>query len=266
MFKQRLQSGASLKKRQAGFTLLEIILVLAIMGAIAGVILPNIGLTLTSRMSMTLREVAGTLRSTYDSAVLSGRLHRVVFSLRTGEYWVEAAPLNFSGRPSVQHVEKSAKDKMQEDVNARLLEDLEKMSSETRKAAGGQSDRSYSVRSILVVQRNVLREKKWTEVEDTILTRRRLPSGLVFWSIAVEGMPKAMTQSDLQEGDRAYVYFFPWGEAIRAQIQIATQALPEGGGGIDDKAPKNTLSLDALSGQSSVLDGLQEADFIGDRT
>jgi prepilin-type N-terminal cleavage/methylation domain-containing protein len=249
--------------RQSGFTLLEIILVMAIMGSIASVILPNIGLTVGSRMSMSIREIAGTLRSTYDNSVLSGRVNRVVFSLKSGEYWVEAAPPNFSGRPSVQNVEKSAGELRQDDYKARLIEDLEKLFADVRKAGGGNSERSYSVRSILAVQRNVLKEKKWEEVEDAILTRRRLPSGLVFWSIATEGMPRALTQADLREGELAYVYFFPWGEAIRAQIQIATQA--EEGGGIDDKSPKNTLSLDALSGQCSILDGLQEADFIRER-
>ncbi|MFZ9519332.1 MAG: pilus assembly FimT family protein [Silvanigrellaceae bacterium] len=249
--------------QQAGFTLLEIILVMAIMGSIASVILPNIGLTVGSRMSMSMREIAGTLRSTYDNSVLSGRMNRVVFSLRSGEYWVEAAPPNFSGRPSVQNADKSASERRQDDYKIRLVEDLDKLFADVRKAGGGNSERSYSVRSILAVQRNVLKEKKWEEVEDAILTRRRLPTGLVFWSIATEGMPRALSQADLREGELAYVYFFPWGEAIRAQIQIATQA--EEGGGIDDKAPKNTLSLDALTGQCSILDGLQEADFIRDR-
>lgn len=263
MFRKHSQTRMHSHQNQHGFTLLEIVLVLAIMGSIASVILPNIGLTIGSRMSMGLREIAGTLRSTYDNAVLSGRLNRVVFSLRSGEYWVESAPVNFSGRPSVQNIEKSAADQRQEDSRTRLLEDLDKLFSEPRRAGGGNSDRAYSVRSILAVQRHVLKEKKWLEVEDAILTRRRLPSGLVFWSIATEGMPRPMTQSDLREGDLAYVYFFPWGEALRAQLQVATQA--QEGGGIDDKAPKNTLALDALTGQSSILDGLQDAEFIQER-
>ncbi|MEY3901977.1 MAG: hypothetical protein RL189_1283 [Pseudomonadota bacterium] len=263
MFRAFLSTRTNTGRNQSGFTLLEIILVMAIMGSIASVILPNIGLTLTSRMSMSLREIAGTLRSAYDNAILSGRLNRVVFSLRSGEYWVEEAPVNFSGRPSAQNFDKSAAQQRQDDFKLRLVEDLDKLFTDSRRAGGGNSERAYSVRSILAVQRHVLKEKKWTEVEDAILTRRRLPDGLVFWSIATEGMPRALSQSDLREGETAFVYFFPWGEAIRTQIQIATQA--QEGGGIDDKAPKNTLALDPLSGQSSILDGLQEADFIRER-
>jgi hypothetical protein len=84
----------------------------------------------------------------------------------------------------------------------------------------------------------------------------------MFWNIAAEGMARAVTQTDIRDGEFAYIYFFPWGEATRAQIQIATQ-LREGGA-IDENGPKNTLSLDSLTGQSSILDGLQEADFIKD--
>jgi len=250
-------------KPQAGFTLLELILVLGIFGSVAAVILPNVGLTIGSRMSMALRELSGTLRATYDNSVLTGRINRVVLNLKSGEYWIEAAPPGFSGRPSTQSIDKSASEQRMDDLRARLAEDLDRAASETRKAGGGNSERTYAVRSILVANRTSLKELKWAEVEDAILTRRRLPSGLLFWSVATEGMTRPVTHSELREGDTAFIYFFPWGEAIRAQIQLASQA-PEGGG-LDDKAPKNTLSLDALSGQSSILDGLQEADFVRER-
>jgi len=248
------------KSVSSGFTLIEIILVLALFGAIAALILPNIGLTIDSRMAMALRELTGTLRSTYDQAVLSGRIHRLVLNLRSGEYWVEAAPMGFSGRPSIQHAEKSSAEQRAEDSRARLLEDLEKAATEVRKASGGNADRSYAVRSILVVQRGALREAKWAEVEDAILTRRTLPGGLLFWSVATDGMDKPIHYSERREGDNAFIYFYPWGEAIRAQIQLASQA-PEGGG-LDEKSPRNTVVLDALTGQSSILEGLQEAEFL----
>ncbi len=263
MFRERSSTRAQAAGPQSGFTLLELILVMGIMGAIASVILPNVGLTVGSRMSMSLREIAGTMRSAYDNSILTGRINRVVFSLRSGEYWVEAAPPNFSGRPSVLNPDRSAAEQRQEDFKVRLLEDLDKLFADQRRAGGGNSERSYSVRSILAVQRNVLREKKWDEVEDALLTRRRLPFGLVFWSIAAEGMARPVTQTDIRDGELAHVYFFPWGEGMRAQIQIGTQTRE--GGPLDDAGPKNTLSLDALTGQSSIFDGLQEADFIKER-
>lgn len=86
------------------------------------------------------------------------------------------------------------------------------------------------------------------------------PAGLLFWSVATDGMDKPMLYSERREGENAFVYFYPWGEAIRAQIQLASQA-PEGGG-LDEKSPRNTIVLDALTGQSSILEGLQEADFL----
>ena len=262
-----MKSGSELNKSRqssslAGFTLLEIILVLAIFGAVAAVILPNIGLTIGSRMSMGLRELSGTLRATYDNAVLSGRINRVVINLKTSEYWVEAAPPGFNGRASAQSTDRSATEQRLEDSRVRLLEELERAATEVRKAGGGNSERSYSVRSVLVAQRATLKEAKWTEVEDAILTRRRLPTGLLFWSVATEGMQRAVSYTELLDGETAFIYFFPWGEAIRAQIQLASQ-LPEGGG-LDEKSPRNTLALDSLSGQSTILEGLQDAEFLRD--
>jgi prepilin-type N-terminal cleavage/methylation domain-containing protein len=248
---------------QAGFTLLEIILVLSIFGSIAAIILPNIGLTIGSKMSMALRELSGTMRATYDNSILSGRINRLVLNLQTGEYWIEEAPLGFSGRPSALSIDKSAAEQRLEDSRARLIEELDKAASEQRKAGGGNAERSYGIRSILVAQRAVLKETKWAEIEDAILTRRRLPTGLLFWSVATEGMSRALSYSELRDGETAFIYFFPWGEAIRAQIQLASQA-PEGGG-LDEKSPRNTLSLDSLSGQSSILEGLQDAEFLRER-
>lgn len=263
MLQRSLKNNSPRKLSQSGFTLLEIIIVLGIFGSIAAIILPNIGLTIGSQMSMALRDLAGTMRATYDNAVLSGRINRLAMNLKSGEYWVEQAPMGFVGRPSAQSADRSAKEQRLDDSRARLLEDLEKASTDLRKASGGNSERTYSVRSILVAQRSVLKASKWDMVEDAILTRRALPSGLLFWSVAIDGMPRAMSHTDLSEGEVAFVYFFPWGEASRAQIQIATQA--QEGGGIDEKSPRNTLSLDALSGQSSILDGLQEADFLQEK-
>lgn len=248
---------------QAGFTLLEIILVLAIFGSIASVILPNIGLTIGSRMSMALREFAGTVRATYDNSILTGRVNRLVINLRTSEYWVEEAPFGFSGRPSAQSSEGSATTQRLEDSRARLVEELDRAASETRRSGGGANERVYTVRSFLVAQRAALKESKWGEVEDAILTRRRLPSGLLFWSVVTEGMSRPLSYSLLADGEVAFVYFFPWGEALRTQIQIASQN-PETGG-YDENGPKNTLALDSLSGQSSILEGLQEAEFIRER-
>ena len=250
------------KSRQAGFTLLEIILVLAIFGAIVAVILPNVGLTIGSRMSMALRELAGTIRATYDNSILTGRTNRLVLNLRTSEYWVEEAPFGFSGRPSAQSSDGSASAQRIEDNKARLIEELDRAASQARRSGGGTDERVYTVRSFLVAQRASLKEAQWGEVEDSILTRRRLPGGLLFWSVATDGMTRPLTYSQLSDGDVAFVYFFPWGEALRAQIQIASQS-PETGG-YDETGPQNTLALDSLSGQSSILEGLQEADFIRD--
>jgi prepilin-type N-terminal cleavage/methylation domain-containing protein len=248
----------------AGFSLIEVLVVLSIIAAISSAILPNLGLSTGSQMSLALRDLSTNLRATYDSAVLSGRIHRLVIHPTTSEYWAEQAPLGYEGRPPVATSEdSSATAGFNADARARLLEDLEKALSDPRRSTkASQSDeRFYSTRSMLVQQRTALKPLKWSEVDDAVLYKRSLPGDVVFVNTVTDAMKNKLEFQQAGEKDFAYIYFFPSGEVQQAAVQLG---LRTGEKEVNMEGPKFTLFLDPLSGHSELVEGFQEPEFLKD--
>jgi type II secretion system protein H len=94
MFFSSLRPGASgdACRAQAGFTLLELMAVLALMGLLLGLVLPSL-LQSWERESnrATLREFTTTLRTARSEAVNRGLQVRLFLSLKTGRYRLEGS-------------------------------------------------------------------------------------------------------------------------------------------------------------------------------
>lgn len=247
-------------RRQGGFSLIEVLIVMGIIAAISAAILPNLGLTPGSQMSLALRDLTNNIRATYDSAVLSGRVHRLVIHPSTSEYWAEQAPLGYEGRPPVAVPSDGASATFSADARARLTEELDKAASETRKAPKD-DERSYTVRSFLVQQRRALAPIKWSEVDDAVLYKRSLPGDVVFNSVVTDAMKDKLEFPNAGEKDFAYVYFFPSGEVQQSALQLGMR---KGEKEVDGEAAKFTLYVDPLSGHSELLEGFQDPEFLKD--
>lgn len=248
----------------AGFSLIEVLVVLSIIAAISAAILPNLGMTTGSQMSLALRDLSTNMRATYDSAVLSGRTHRLVIHPTMSEYWAEQAPLGYEGRPPLaESDEVSASAGFNADARVRLLEDFEKELAEPRRStkASQADERFYSVRSMLVQQRAALKPLKWSEVDDAVLYKRRLPGDVVFVSAVTDAMNRKLEFQQAGEKDFAYIYFFPSGEVQQSAVQLGVRS---GEKDVNMEGPKYTLFLDPLSGHSELVEGFQEPEFLKD--
>ena len=244
---------------QRGFSLLEVLVVLGIIAALSAAILPNLGLTQNSQVSLALRDVTNTIRATYDNAILTGRTHRLVLHLEKSEYWAEAAPLGFEGRPPLAAAEGfSASESFKEDARKRLLEELDKATEEPRKPQD-KEDKAYSQRSFLVAQRAALNPIKWFEINDSLLYKRSLPGSVVFAAGATDTMVEKMSFDKAEEKDFVYIYFFPQGEIQQSVIQLALQLEKKQ---IKEDGPKFSLFLDPLTGHTQILEGFQDPEFL----
>ena len=76
----------------AGFTLIEIIVVVALIALITVIALPNISAVFKVSLKSSAREVANLTKEAYNAAVITGRVHRVVYDLGEQQYWVESGP------------------------------------------------------------------------------------------------------------------------------------------------------------------------------
>lgn len=258
------------KKQQDGFSLFEIIIVLALIGTIAVVIIPNLKLSIDSQMSASLRNLTGQIRSAYDDAIFTGRIHRMIFDLKTGEYWVEQAPLGYEGRPPMLETVSEAEALQKQDKRKELVKYLDDRYKELAERPMPLSDvsdsKNYSVRSIAVVQRKALKPIDWKEINDAVIYRQKLASSIVFAQIMSSLSPKKyeyveiITNSDKTKKEYAYIYFLPNGTATSTSIKLAMLS-KDNSTAISEDGPKYTLNLNSLTGECNLLEGFQDANF-----
>ena len=214
-----------------GFTLIEVMVVIAIAATLLGAAVVGIGALTGAKARATLGELGGAMRALYDRAALTGHTCRIVFDLPPGD----ATGFTYRAECASRAVTTlSNRDQALKDDNQARADAIKR----------GTSGASYgrSGGSLLEV---LSREKDRVETaakfsnytSPEIEPRRVSGVKLSVWT-AHQRQP---ARSGL-----AYVYFFPQGSAERAQV-TAKQ-----GGSIW------TLTVSPLTGQTAVVDGEPE--------
>lgn len=82
-------TGNSVKNTnlQKGFTLLEVLLVVALMAALASAVLPDTGSIMRVGVQSSVRRFAALVRFGYDQAILTGKVHRIILDLDDPQSW-----------------------------------------------------------------------------------------------------------------------------------------------------------------------------------
>lgn len=80
---------------QAGFTLIELMLVVLLLGLMASLSMPLISGFEPNRLNSSARRIAGTVRYLYNEAAMTGREHRLTFDLSKNSY--RASEINAAG-------------------------------------------------------------------------------------------------------------------------------------------------------------------------
>lgn len=76
----------------SGFTLIELLVVVALIALMAWTTMPKVSSYFRLSLNSATREIATTVREAYNSAVMTGNVHRLVYDLDAAEYWVEVGP------------------------------------------------------------------------------------------------------------------------------------------------------------------------------
>src|SRR5271167_416324 len=77
-----------------GFTLIEMMVVLAIIVLIALIAMPTVSSYFQLSLNSATRDIATHVKEAYNGAVVSGKVHRMVYDLKENQYWVEVGPTN----------------------------------------------------------------------------------------------------------------------------------------------------------------------------
>lgn len=191
---------------QGGFTLIEILIVLAIIGLIAGMSIRGIRSLAKSDLRASTARLSGAVRFLFDRASTTGKYHRLVIDLDEGRYWAEVSDDRFY-MPREPETEASLKKlaELQAEQDER-----DRARAEMARAAGGQD--------LSKVEPTEFRPKqvRFGSFKETAIKPVTLKKAKVT-DVYTPRLAEPVTAG------RAYVYFFPLGQTEAAIIHLADE-------------------------------------------
>lgn len=82
----------STRKKQDGFTLIEMLVVVCIIVLISAMAMPSVSSYFQLSLNSATRDLATTIKEAYNSAVITGKVHRLVYNFKENSFWVESGP------------------------------------------------------------------------------------------------------------------------------------------------------------------------------
>lgn len=200
--------------RERGMTLIEMSIALGIAAVLFAAVTVSVGAITGAKAKASASELAGVIRSLYDTAALSGKTCRLVFDLADPKD--ENAETKYSAECAAGNVTTSR------DREGLLRED-DTAREEARKDRGrGDTRRNYTRGSggepgldelMAQEESRVESAARFSEYTGEEITPRKLPSG-VNVSVWTRHQREPATQG------LAYLYFFPQGFTEKAQVYL----------------------------------------------
>jgi len=174
--------------RASGYTLIELIIVVAVVALLAAATLPAVRGVTGANARAAAGELAGAMRYLYDTAALRRQTCRLALDIDGGSWWAECTQEHFT-----LSREKATEARPQEEDD-----DLADRFPDERDAE----------------RRRLLARAKFGKFEDRLAKKRSLPGAVRFDQIWTEHQREPFGRG------MAYVYFFPQGRGELAQVPI----------------------------------------------
>lgn len=241
----------------SGFSLLEIIIVVSLIAMAYAIAAPNLGVNTEAEIANKLGRLNSDVRTAYDLTVLSGKPHRIVFSLISGDYWLESTERrDFTVR--LANDEKA----YSEDEEVYRQEEFEDRFKEYEELAGEafkdpKTDENIPPVSPVLKAKDKLAPARWHKVSNLEWKDRSLGEELIIRDFRAEHHRAAISLENADEETVAHLYFFPSGYVERAVAHIYNRA---GADEPDLEQKPYTFMTHPHRGESSVLVGHEELD------
>lgn len=89
-----MRTNLTMHKQNKGFTMVELLVVIALIGLITLLTLPTVSSFFQVSLGSATRDLATTIKEAYNSAVITGKVHRIAYDLKSHEFWAESGPTN----------------------------------------------------------------------------------------------------------------------------------------------------------------------------
>ena len=205
-----------------GMTLIEVIVVIAVMAVVIGAFAVSFGAFSDAKLNSTAGTMKGAMRYLYNLAIVNDRPYRLVVDMDNRRYWGESL--------------------MENDPCQWFLEepDDEKMKKSRDYARTEADDARAKTRSNFV------------QSKESLLAPRELPKGVHVTGVLTENLTEKVSAGMVA------IHFFPSGRAEKAYIWLGVGD-PEGESGVDERL---TLDLEGLMGRVTKHgDALNESSF-----
>ena len=200
------------RTRETGFTLVEILVVLVIVGLIGGMSIRGLRSLTKSDLRTSVSHLSGAMRYLFNRAATTGKYHRLVIDVDQGRYWAEVSEDHFY-MPREPETEASRKKLAELEAD---LDQKEARRKEMAAAAGDDEDVSKVVPMDFRPKR-----ARFGAFKETALKAVQMKSTKVMDVFT----PRV---ADPVDHGRAYIYFFPLGMTEPAIVHLSDQ----GGGTI----------------------------------
>lgn len=197
-----------------GFTLIEIVIALAVVGLIMGVVVSQMDRMLDLDMKRTSGKLASTIRYLYNKAAMEKLYIKLVLDLDERAYWVEATtdPLVIAREGS--EVTSSKRDNTKKDKG----EEGKRRDTVTKEKEEEGKDSKEKVKDEDAVGEGAEKLKppkpKFGQVDSFLLRPSKLPDTVFFKDLQVEHRQGAV------ESGKEVIYFFPNGYVESAIINL----------------------------------------------
>ena len=248
---------ATKNANKGGFTLIEVIVVVALIAFIYMIAVPQFSARTGAEAATRVTRLADDIRSAYDMAVLNNRVHRMVFTPATGQYFLEVAESDVKlPAPKGGHdpTEEEAK-AVQEEFAAKTKE-YESLGAEKVKDEEGKEIPGSNLSPILK-NRAAAAPTKWKKVENMEWTDRSLGYYLMISEMQAAHHAERQVLGDLGPKGRAFIYFFPQGYVEKAYIRVAFK---KDDMVVDEDQKPYTIITKPFLGTADVVTGTQEID------
>ena len=243
---------------QAAFTLIEIIIVIALIAGAYTLVVPNLNLQTDTVINNSLGRLTSDVRSAYDLTVLSGKPHRMVFELRSGKYWLEYTDFpNFTlGYPGSER--DLTKDEWEE-VKAEFEIQFEKYTEISGEAVKDpETDKEIPAVSPVLQAKDKLLGPQWSKVKALEWQNRQLNELLIIKAVKAEHHTEPVDITMSSDNPRAYIYLLPTGYIEKSVIHIYYRG---SGDEVDEDQEPYSITTKPHLGVAEIETGLKEVDF-----